>query len=425
MSEFTPFLISWNVTKRCNLHCGHCYLDASTLAPPLRPSGTKSEIESGLSETIELSTIEALKLIDDISFLAPGAMLILTGGEPLARGDIFDLAGHASERGLSVVLGTNGTLLTEETVLRLKEKGVKGVGLSIDSLDPLSHDTFRGLNGAWESTVKGIEYLNKHGIEFQLQLSVTKGNYEEVEDIVEFACQKGAKAMNVFFLVCTGRGQEMTDITPQQYEKVLVKLSDLDKKYSGKLMVRGRCAPHFLRVVQQKDPDSPVMKGATSGCIAGTHYFRITPDGDVTPCPYMPTVVGNIRKQGLADIWNNSSVFHKLRNPSYNGRCADCEFSDVCGGCRARALAASGDLMGEDPWCEHKPEEGKSAKKSSGEIIWEDAAAERLKAVPIFLRSMVKKGIERYAKTKGLAKITPEMMEDMRKKVSGGGRRPV
>lgn len=408
MSDFAPFLISWNITKRCNLRCGHCYLDASEL-----------ESDKG-----ELSTAEAMKLMDDISLLAPGSMLILTGGEPLTRGDVFDLAGYATEKGLSVVLGTNGTLLTDEVISRLKEKGVKGVGLSIDSISPVSHDAFRGLNGAWESTVKGADLLNKHGIEFQLQLSVTKDNCDEVESIVEFAFEKGAKAMNVFFLVCTGRGQDMTDITPQQYEKVLIQLADLDKKYAGKMMVRGRCAPHFLRVVQQKDPDSPVMKGATSGCIAGTHYFRITPHGDVTPCPYMPTVTGNVRKQSLAEIWESSPVFHKLRNPSYNGRCADCEFSDVCGGCRARALAASGDLMGEDPWCEYKPEEGKKIRKGRGaEILWDDVASERLEAVPVFLRSMVRKGLERYARTKGLARITPEIMEEMRKKVSGGIRR--
>lgn len=407
MTDFTPFLISWNITKRCNLRCSHCYLDASEL-----------ESDKG-----ELSTAEALKLIDDIALLAPGAMLILTGGEPLTRDDLFDLVGYATEKGLSVVLGTNGTLLTEEIIVKLKERGVKGVGLSIDSINPPSHNVFRGLEGAWERTVEGIDALNRHGIEFQLQLSVTKNNYTEVEEIIEFASQKGARAMNVFFLVCTGRGQDMTDITPQQYEMVLVQLAELDKKYAGKMMIRGRCAPHFLRVVQQRDPDSPVMKGATSGCIAGTHYFRITPEGDVTPCPYMPTVVGNIRKQSLADIWEKSSVFDKLRNPSYNGRCADCEFSDVCGGCRARALAASGDLMGEDPWCEYKPDEAKKTeKKRKGEVVWDDAASERLKSVPVFLRSMVKKGLDRYARTKGLSKITPEIMEEMRKKVGSGKR---
>lgn len=410
MNDFTPFLISWNLTKRCNLRCGHCYLDASEL-----------ESDKG-----ELTTEESLKLIDDISVLAPGAMLILTGGEPLTRGDVFQLAGHATKRGLSAVLGTNGTLLTEESVLKLKEQGIKGVGLSIDSLDKSNHDTFRGLQGAWERTVNGIDALRKHGLEFQLQLSVTKNNYNEVEDIVEFAYRKGAKAANVFFLVCTGRGQDMTDITPHQYEKVLTKLADLDKKYEGKMMVRGRCAPHFLRVVKQRDPESPVMKGATSGCIAGTHYFRIAPEGDVTPCPYMPTVAGNVRKKSLRDIWEYSGVFHMLRNPRYNGRCADCEFSDVCGGCRARALAASGDIMGEDPWCEYKPEEGKKADKSAvREIIWEDGALVRLENVPVFLRSMVKKGIEQYAKTKGLSRITPDIMEEMRKRVSSGGQRPV
>lgn len=405
MNNFIPFLISWNVTKRCNLRCAHCYLDASDL-----------ESKSG-----ELSASESFKLIDEISLLAPGGMLILTGGEPLVREDIFDLAGYASGKGLYVVLGTNGTLLTDNIVSRLKEQGVKGVGISIDSLSPSSHDAFRGLQGSWEKMVAGIDILSRHGMEFQLQFSVNKNNQHEIESVVEFAYEKGARAMNVFFLVCTGRGQDLADISPQQYEKVLLQLADMDKKYSGKMIVRGRCAPHFLRVVKQRDPESPVMKGATSGCIAGTHYFRITSDGDVTPCPYMSTVAGNVRKKNLSEIWQDSGIFHILRNPSYNGRCADCEFSDVCGGCRARALAANGDLMGEDPWCEHKPEEGKRAdKKSAGDILWEDGAAERLNNVPLFLRSMVKMGLEQYARAKGLSHITPAMMEEMRKRVKTG-----
>lgn len=405
MSDFTPFLISWNLTKRCNLRCDHCYLDAA-------------ELDGGAGD---IPTKEVTRIIDEIAELCPGAMLILTGGEPMARTDIYDIAGYATERGLTVVLGTNGTMLDEVSVIRLKSVGVQGVGLSLDSINPDVHDKFRGMTGAWQKTMDAIDSLKRQGLEFQLQFTVTKQNYEEIPELIELAWKKGAKAANVFFLVCTGRGQEMTDISPDQYETMLKYLAEAETKYAGKIMVRARCAPHFLRVVQQNSPDSTIMKGATSGCIAGTGYFRISPEGDVTPCPYMSTSAGNVMRQSLAEIWNSSPMFKPYREPKYSGKCGDCKYNDVCGGCRARAYAANGDVMGEDPWCEYEPQVGeKSAIDApAAEVTWEDAATKRLKEVPFFLRGMVKKGVERYARTKGLSSITPDLMKEMRSRVGG------
>ncbi len=404
MNDFAPFLISWNLTKRCNLKCDHCYLDASEL------EGTAGEIPAE----------EALRIVDQIAGYSPGAMLILTGGEPLLRPDLYDIAKRASDGGLSVVVGTNGTLIDDAAAKRLRASGVQGVGISLDSIFPASHDEFRGLRGAWEKTVGAIDALKDNGLEFQIQFTVTKRNYDEIPDLIKMASDKGAKAANVFFLVCTGRGQEMTDISPEQYEGMLNYLADAEAEYAGKMMVRARCAPHFLRVVHQRSPDSSVMKGATSGCIAGTGYFRITPEGDVTPCPYMPGSVGNIRRQPLSEIWESSATFQSLRNPQYNGKCADCRYNEACGGCRARALSSSGDMLGEDPWCDYKPElDEKKEVREMGPLVWEDAATARLKKVPVFLRGMVKKGLERYAKEKGLRVITPEIMEEMRSRVGG------
>ncbi|MBI5892077.1 MAG: radical SAM protein [Deltaproteobacteria bacterium] len=404
MNSFTPFLISWNITKRCNLKCRHCYLDASELTSPKG----------------ELSTDEALALIDDIASINPNTMLILTGGEPLLRDDVFDIAKYASSKGLMVVLGTNGTMIDAHIALQIKESNIKGIGISIDSLKPLSHDRFRGLDGAWKKTVSGIDALKKHSIDFQLQVTVTKNNYDEIPAVIEYACKIGARAVNVFFLVCTGRGQEMTDITPKQYEDMLKYLANAQKEYEDKIMVRARCAPHFLRVVQEINPDSEIMKGATSGCLAGTHYFRITPEGDVTPCPYMPTSAGNVRKQRLSDIWDNADIFKTLRNPAYKGNCKDCEFNEVCGGCRARAYAEKGDVMEGDSWCEYDGDgvKGQGSRGQGVEILWTDEAKERLGKVPVFLRTMVKKGVEGYAKRKGLKEITPDIMMEMRKRVS-------
>ncbi|MBI5893648.1 MAG: radical SAM protein, partial [Deltaproteobacteria bacterium] len=249
MKDWTPFLISWNITKRCNLKCRHCYLDAAELSSPKG----------------ELTSDEALALVDDIASINPNTMLILTGGEPLLRDDVFDIAKYASSKGLMVVLGTNGSLIDDDTACKISESNIKGIGISIDSLKPLSHDRFRGLDGAWEKTVAGIEALKRHNIDFQLQITVTKNNYDEIPAVIEYAYKKGARAVNVFFLVCTGRGQEMTDITPKQYEDMLKYLANAQKEYEDKIMVRARCAPHFLRVVQQINPDSEIMKGATSG----------------------------------------------------------------------------------------------------------------------------------------------------------------
>lgn len=171
------FLVSWNVTQRCNLHCKHCYIDASA------SSKTKKE----------LSTEEGLRLIDQIAQVNSSAMLVLTGGEPLLRKDVFQLAEYAAKKGLMVVLGTNATLINEAIAEKLKACGVKGVGISLDSTDAKKHDSFRGMQGAWESTMRGIEAVKKARIEFQIQATATKENYDEIPDIIDLAHSLGAK----------------------------------------------------------------------------------------------------------------------------------------------------------------------------------------------------------------------------------------
>lgn len=398
-----PFLISWNITKRCNLKCRHCYLDAS-------------ELEGGS----ELTTLEAKKVVDEIASLNRHSMLILTGGEPLLREDCLEIAGHAAGQGITVVLGTNGTLLDRETVRRIVKSGVKGVGVSIDSSSPLYHDRFRGLPGAWQKTASGIDVLGEQGVEFSIHLTVTKDNIDEIARVIEYAIEKKAKTVNIFFLVCTGRGHDMVDVTPRQYEQCLKFLLEAGRLYEDRIMVRARCAPHFLRLAHDADPDGPLVKGATSGCIAGTGYLRITPEGDVTPCPYMPTLAGNIKATGLKKIWEGADIFKTLRAKKYVGRCEECEYSEICGGCRARALSTTSNVMGEDRWCEYEPKgpKGKPPLLShkQADVVWTKEAEERLSKVPSFLRSMVKGGVERYAREKGLASITPDILAELKKR---------
>jgi radical SAM protein with 4Fe4S-binding SPASM domain len=396
-----PYLISWNVTKRCNLLCAHCYLDAT---------------DSGVDT---VSTDEAMRITDEVASLTPGAMLVLTGGEPLLRPDIFDIISRAADLGLNPVLGTNATMLTKEVCSRLLDAGIKGAGVSLDSLSPALHDRFRGMDGAWKKTLTGMEALRAFNIPFQMQFTITKDNRDEIERAASFAIERGALAINFFFLVCTGRGQKATDLTPEEYEGALEDIVKAEEDFGAQVMVRARCAPHIVRVAERVNPRSPLVKGATCGCVAGKGYLRISPEGLVTACPYIPANERSpsVLKTSLKEIWENDPSFLRLRAPALTGRCADCGYKDSCGGCRARAAAANGDIMGEDPWCVYEPEGGlKKETPKTTAPRWSPETQERLEKIPVFLRPMIKKGLEKYAVSKGIETITPELMAELRQK---------
>lgn len=411
VDEFKPFLVALNLTKRCNLKCAHCYLDATTKA-----GGTSDE----------LTTEECYRLIGQIAEVNRGCLLVITGGEPLTRPDILDIARHAVSLGFMVVFGTNGMLINDRMAKQLVEIGVMGVGISIDSLDRHKHDRFRGLPGAWEGALAGIEASKRNGLQFQVHFSAQPMNYQELPDVIEWAHQLGAKVLNVFFMVCTGRGEELTDITPTQYEEVLGYLVDCQDKYTD-MLVRARCAPHFKRLAYEKDPNSPITKARGymgGGCLAGTNYARVTPNGELTPCPYMPLSAGNIREKSFVDLWENSDIFESFRYPHLKGKCGDCEYSEICGGCRARPYVDHGDWLDEDPWCLYTPKGGEKVRvafntpEDSG-AVWDEAAQARLSRIPYFLRAMVKKGVERHARERDIPVITVELMEELRRKRFG------
>lgn len=396
MSDYAPRLVSWNLTRRCNLRCAHCYLDA----------GTRSSTEG------ELTSAEGRRFIDALADLSPGAMLIFSGGEPMMRSDLGDLIAHAAQRGLLPVLGTNGVLLTDERARELADRGLAGVGLSLDSLTPKLHDDFRGMPGAWRRTVAAVEACLQHELPVQIHTSATAENYEEIPGLIRFASYLRAVAFNLFFLVCTGRGEKMTDITPSQYESALKYLAEAQVEYEGRLMIRARCAPHFLRLLHVRNEG---IAATTAGCMAGREYFRVTPEGTVTPCPYMPLTVGDLHVSSLADIWETAPVFQQLRRPELGGRCGECEFGELCGGCRARALAVSGDLMAEDPWCEYQPQPTLPPRHDSVDVPqWTTEARARLERIPAALRPMVERGVTKHASSRGLTVITPELMSELR-----------
>ncbi len=246
--------------------------------------------------------------------------------------------------------------------------------------------------------------------------------------MIDFARNCGARVLNVFFLVCTGRGESVTDITPFRYEEILNELIIAQQKTTD-LIIRARCAPHFKRIAWQSDPMSPLNRISgqeADGCIAGTHYCRITPEGGVTACPYIPDKAGNIREQDFIEIWQSASEFLLLRKPVLNGACGICEFRKLCGGCRARPLAMGQGLMDEDPLCAYTPKGGKViqpiAETELNAIHWSQAAEQRLSRIPAFLRKLIKKRAEAYVLELGEQTVTPEHMSALAARRFGNSR---
>jgi radical SAM protein with 4Fe4S-binding SPASM domain len=401
--------------------------------------------------------------MDDIAVVNPNVFLILTGGEPLLRKDIWDVAGYAAEKKFTTVFGTNGVALREAEARRMREHGVLGASISLDSTDRVKHDAFRRLPGAWDGAVRATRVLSDEGLDFSLHMAVTDWNVGEVPAMADLAKRLGAKVLNFFFLVRTGRGRDLTDIDAAEYERILTWLARAQGAGQGPpsfvrrmlgmretpappafedprstpvgradgLLIRAKCAPHFRRILWELNPSSPLLKNYAHGsCPAGKYYCRITPAGDVTPCPYMPVSAGNLRDIGFAELWRSATVFGDLRDPKLGGRCGVCEFSKICGGCRCRAYATYGDYLAEDPACGYQPGAHGGAVIDlpatltfglpvDYELTWEPAARERLAAIPSFARGMVVKAVEAYARGRGEAVITPALLADVRSRWGG------
>ena len=404
------FLLAINITKRCNLACEHCYLDADTL-------------KNGQSN--ELSVSEVNSVLDEVASRGKQTMIVLTGGEPLARTDLEEMISHGAQLGLSMVVGTNGTLLTSRRVASLKAAGALGVGISVDSLHKEQHDKFRGLTGSWKQTFQGIQHCREHELSFQIHFTVTRNNYTELDDIIKFSHDNGARVLNLFFLICTGRAESASDITAEQYEHILTQTIKAQTEYPD-MIIRPRCAPHFKRIAHQLNPDSPITRVSGfdgDGCIAGTHYCRVAPNGDVTACPYIDTPSGNIRQQSFLSVWDEAPEFESLRNPQLNGACGECEYKKLCGGCRARPLAMGGDLMDSDPYCAYVPQ-GRDIiepfKTDDEQMIqWHEDASKRLSRIPGFLQNMIKKRAEAYVIELGEDMVMAEHLSNLASKRFG------
>ena len=272
--------------------------------------------------------------------------------------------------------------------------------------------------------MEGIENCRHYGLSFQIHFSVTDNNAHELFAMIDFAHSSGARVFNVFFLVCTGRGQLMSNISAVQYEQVLKMLIEAQAQ-SQDMIIRPRCAPHYKRIAYQSQPDSLLNRisgNEGDGCIAGTHYCRITPEGGITACPYIPNEIGNIREHSFWKIWDQAADFQSLRQPVLKGKCGYCEYQKLCGGCRARPLAVGSDLMDAVFLCAYQPQGGPVIPPLSEAttIQWSPEAEERLARVPAFLRQMIRKRAQAYVAEQGESLVTPEHLTVLSARRFGG-----
>ncbi|MFO7761948.1 MAG: radical SAM protein [Desulfobia sp.] len=347
--EFVPKWLAWEITRRCNLNCVHC----------------RSSSQLEVRNHPDFSWEEGVRILDDIaSYASP--VIVLTGGEPLLRGDVFDLADYGSKKGLRMCLATNGTLVTQETCDRIRETDIKMVAVSMDGSTAEIHDNFRNQKGAFDGMLNAVRLFRENGIDFLVNSSFTKRNQHDIGNVYRLAKKLGATAWYMFMIVPTGRGEDVMDelISLDDYEDILEWHYDMEKE-EKEMLVRPTCAPSYYRIFSQKkrelgdDLKRRTLKfstGGSKGCVAGQVIALLDVDGNLLPCSYFPMAAGNIREQSFKDIWENSELFKSLRDfKSYKGRCGSCEYINICGGCRARAYAIYGDYLEEEPFCTHVP----------------------------------------------------------------------
>lgn len=341
-------LVAWEVTRSCNLNCRHC----------------RAAAEKG-PYTGELSTEECEKLLRNIAGFAK-PIIILTGGEPMLRPDIYHIAQFGTGLGLRMVMAPCGKLLTEDSCRKLVTAGIRRISLSIDGATAQSHDSFRRVKGAFDSVMEGIHAAHRAGLEFQINTTVTKLNIDELPAIFDLAISLGAVSFHPFLLVPTGRGKELADqeIAPKDYERVLTWI--YQHRETAGISLKPTCAPHYYRILRQKErlagrtvaPQTHGLEAMTKGCLGGQGFAFVSHVGVVQICGFLDVAAGNLRDNGLdfQSVWENSPLFREMRDlDKYHGRCGRCEYRRVCGGCRARAYATTGDYLAEEPYCVYEP----------------------------------------------------------------------
>ena len=321
----------------------------------------------------DLSTRECCGIIDQIAEYAP-LILVLSGGEPLWRRDVFDIARHARTRNMRVALATNGTLVDEAMAHRIREAGIERVSISLDGADHTTHDTFRGHTGAFDAAIRGLKCLKEQGVSTQINTTVSQHNAHELPEILKLALSLGVDAFHLFLLVPVGCGLTISDgqtVHGAEAEQILNWF--YDRSLDSNIELKATCAPHYYRIVRQRRAEarragetlaelpSHGMGAVTRGCLAGNGVCFISHQGEVFPCGYLPVSAGSLRETPFREIWENSQLFETLRNTdNLEGKCGACEFVNVCLGCRARAFGATGNYLGEEPFCIYQPRHGQA-----------------------------------------------------------------
>jgi len=355
-----PRLVFWETTAGCNLECAHC---------------RRLDVSRELMKN-DLTTAEGLRLIDQIAAVGR-PVLVLSGGEPLMRPDIFELAEHAKSRGLLLALASNGTMIDRTLAARIGRVGFDRVSISLDGADAVTHDGLRRLPGSFDRSIEALGFLKEAGVPTQINCTIARHNQHQLADMLALGEQTGAVAVHFFLLVPVGCGEEIAEdqmLDAEHVERRLLELYELEQRTD--LQIKATCAPHYYRIIRQQakvrgtsqpkrndghgaHPDGHPggsLHSITKGCLAGTGVCFVAHEGKVFPCGYLPAEAGDVRAQDFGRIWTESLVFAELRDPDrLTGRCGACEFRWVCGGCRARAFHVSGSYLAEEPCCSYEP----------------------------------------------------------------------
>ncbi len=330
-------IVFWETTHACNLRCAHC--------------------RRGEQTGSELTTAEGRALLEEMARTGT-PLLILSGGEPLCRGDIFELAAFATRLGLRVALATNGTLIDREIADNIANTGIRRVAVSLDGAEAGTHDAFRGVEGAFQRAIRGLKCVQQAGVSTQINCTLTRHNIAQKERIYALAQELGVEALHWFLLVPVGCGLTVSDdmqLEAAAYEEVLGWIVGLIDEAT--LEMRATCAPHIIRIMAERGVDSSVQhrKGAGGACLAGTHACFISHAGIVYPCGYLPLAGGDVTKQPFSEIWESSPALYRMRTLELTGKCGRCPYKRLCGGCRARAYGQTGDLAAAEPFCAYEP----------------------------------------------------------------------
>lgn len=361
--DLAPFTVAWEVTRACAFACRHCRAEAQPQRDPR-----------------ELTTSEAFHLLDQIKRFGD-PILVITGGDPMMRHDLYEIIRYAVQKGLRAALTPTTTrLVTPKALARVKEAGVRRVAISIDGPSAEAHDAFRAFRGSFRLARGIAQNIVAAGLSLQINTTVSRYNLHLLEEMMKLVADLGAVQWSLFFLVPTGRATAADMISPKEHEQVFHWLYGLSRE--APFDIKSTAAPAYRRVIIQREREKgrPAdVSGKTPRTLAGAGYRYedgldrpargvndgrgfcfVSHTGDVCPSGFLPLAAGNVRQQSVVNIYRYAPLFRNLRDPErLKGRCGRCEFRHVCGGSRARAYAVTGDYLAPDPSCVHEPGEGR------------------------------------------------------------------